>query len=192
MVGPSFASNMTATDHLVESILPRRVDFPIYHIPRESLVPGVSDAVTSVIAPFVAYWTVSIFFSVVDALEIPAFEKHRIHEPEEIKKRNRVTPKEVVKGVLLQQAIQTALGLVYLEEGHGYDPRTDYREEMRPYARVLAKLATAVLGQKEARRVLATRGSDLVQWVYWWGVPALQFLWASCVSPLCHVYGILI
>ncbi|KAL8921721.1 MAG: hypothetical protein Q9172_003870 [Xanthocarpia lactea] len=66
-------------------------------------------------------------------LLIPLFQKnywrqYRIHTPEELKQRNRVTVGEVLRSILLQQAVQTALGLClgYLTDAGDFQGRDDY------------------------------------------------------------------
>ncbi|KAL9600223.1 MAG: hypothetical protein Q9179_003289 [Wetmoreana sp. 5 TL-2023] len=56
------------------------------------------------------------------------FSQYRIHTPEEFKQRNRVTVGEVLRSVLFQQAIQTALGLAigYLTDAGDFRGREEY------------------------------------------------------------------
>ncbi|KAJ5901503.1 hypothetical protein N7495_002031 [Penicillium taxi] len=83
---------------------------PKYNLyPRESLVPGVSDAICALALPIIAYWALSMMYHVCDTLNL--FEKYRLHTPAELSKRNRVTRWEVVRDVVLQQIIQTIAGL---------------------------------------------------------------------------------
>lgn len=77
--------------------------------PRPSLIPGVPDIVLQLGAPVIAYWVVSLFFHILDVYDI--FPQYRLHTPAEILKRNRVTRYEVFRDVVIQQVIQTAMGL---------------------------------------------------------------------------------
>ena len=56
------------------------------------------------------YWAVSIFFHLVDVYDL--FPQYRLHTPEEITKRNRVSRYEVARDVIIQQVIQVATGAV--------------------------------------------------------------------------------
>ncbi|KAL8797644.1 MAG: hypothetical protein Q9182_007147 [Xanthomendoza sp. 2 TL-2023] len=73
-----------------------------------------------------AYWTVSLIFWYIDKKDY--FSQYRIHTPEEFKQRNRVTVAEVLRSILLQQVVQTALGLTlgYLLDAGDFQGREDY------------------------------------------------------------------
>lgn len=78
-------------------------------IPQPSLIPGISDPLLQLLAPVVAYWILSIFFHILDTYDL--FAQYRLHTPAEVLKRNHVTRYEVIRDVVIQQAIQTAFGL---------------------------------------------------------------------------------
>jgi len=168
--------NSTVVDSLVRTPL----SYPIYHVPRKELVEGIPDSVLSIIAPFASYWIMSFIFSALDTLELPFFEKYRIHESDEVAKRNRVTRWEVVYMVLLQQVLQTGLGLTFLSD----DPlrsESGHVAAMRWYATWIEWAARKTLGSKTGSHLLAEYGADLTQWLYWWGVPGFQFIFAFFV-----------
>lgn len=177
-VWPQANSTFHPIDPLTLLITPTDVHFPFYHFHRPTVIHGLQDTVLSLISPLVAYWTVSIFFTLLDYLELPSIEKYRLHEPEEVTSRNRVTPKEVVQAVLLQQVVQTVLGLLCLEEEPSVVDR-DYLSEMRSYAGPVATMVCIILPPQHARWVLIRYGKQMTQWAYWWAVPVLQYLWAS-------------
>ncbi|KAH8929274.1 hypothetical protein BT69DRAFT_1307089 [Atractiella rhizophila] len=152
--------------------------YPSYHIQRPSLIPGIPDEYMSVISPFVAYWIVSGIFSIIDALELPFFEKYRIHESEEVKSRNTVTRWGVVKAVLLQQVFQTMLGLWYIDEEA---LARNHAAEMSTYSKWISRIVFALLGEGTAKSVWTSQGENLTWWTYWWGVPVAQYLWAFFV-----------
>ncbi|KAI4123420.1 MAG: hypothetical protein LQ338_005273 [Usnochroma carphineum] len=84
--------------------------FPTYSLkPVPPLVPWVSDFHLSLVLPVAAYWLMSLVFWHIDKKGY--FSEYRLHTPEEFKQRNRVTVAEVLRSVLIQQAVQTALGL---------------------------------------------------------------------------------
>ncbi|KAK9703872.1 Sphingolipid C4-hydroxylase sur2 [Basidiobolus ranarum] len=76
------------------------------------LLSFISDKTLALMLPVVVYWIFSGFFYFVSELRIPFFEKYRNHTPEEEKAKNQVTVKEVITNVLVQQFIQTLLGLI--------------------------------------------------------------------------------
>lgn len=94
---------------------------PWYHSSSPDLIPGVPDKVLALLCPVISYWCLSIFFHLLDSYsERPPFswmgvEKYRMHESDEMKARNKVTPTEVLRAVFLQQVFQTALGYWWLD-----------------------------------------------------------------------------
>lgn len=154
--------------------------FPIYHTSRPQLLPGVSDLHLSLAVPVVCYWAYSLFWHLLDKSELAVLDKYRIHEPEEVTKRNRVTVPEVIKAVILQHVIQTLLGLAALAEEEPVDDAV----AMLKYARVITAVVVGLVGPRWGHKLLAQYGSEMVQFTYWWGVPILQFLWASYVYRL--------
>ncbi|MCJ1279560.1 hypothetical protein MMC21_007384 [Puttea exsequens] len=84
---------------------------PAYTLrPVSPLIPWISDFHLSLFLPIAAYWFMSLTFWYIDKKDL--WSQYRIHTPEEFKQRNRVTVGEVLRSVLLQQAVQTALGLL--------------------------------------------------------------------------------
>ena len=101
--------------------------FPSYTLePVAQLVPWLSDFHLSLLLPVAAYWLVSLFFWYIERKDY--WRQYRIHTPEEMKQRNRVTVGEVLRSILLQQAVQTALGLClgYLTDAGDFQGRDDY------------------------------------------------------------------
>ena len=83
---------------------------PTYTLtPLPPLLPHLSDFHLSLLLPVAAYWLMSLTFHLIDKYDL--WSQHRIHTPEEFKQRNRVSVREVLRSVIFQQAIQTALGL---------------------------------------------------------------------------------
>ncbi|KLJ11239.1 C4-hydroxylase [Blastomyces silverae] len=77
---------------------------------REPLIPPIPDSALGQIMTILAYWTVSLIFHWIDVNDY--FPQYRLHTPAEILKRNRVTRREVVRDVVVQQAIQLASGVL--------------------------------------------------------------------------------
>ncbi|KAL8782204.1 MAG: hypothetical protein Q9213_005606 [Squamulea squamosa] len=73
-----------------------------------SLIPGIPDKLLTVILPIAAYWTLSMLFHWIDTKDY--FPQYRLHTPAEVSSRNKVSRWEVVRDVIIQQLIQTAVG----------------------------------------------------------------------------------
>ncbi|OZJ04064.1 hypothetical protein BZG36_04656 [Bifiguratus adelaidae] len=131
---------------------------------RPLLLP-FSDQQLAVLSPIVVYWVYSLFFHVLTHLEIPWLEKYRIHDPEELKK-NKVSVGQVLRGVLLQQVLQTILGFLFVED----EPVVDV---------IKGQLATVQLVQRViADPVLA---NSLGYALYWYILPCWRFFVAMFV-----------
>lgn len=84
---------------------------PEYHLtPLPSLLPPIPDKLLSLLLPIVAYWGLSMLFHWIDTKDY--FPQYRLHTPVEVSKRNRVSRWEVIRDVLIQQVVQTAVGWV--------------------------------------------------------------------------------
>jgi sphinganine C4-monooxygenase len=77
--------------------------------PLKSLVPYIPDIWLSLILTFVAYWAISMFFHFMDVYDL--FPQYRLHTPAEISSRNHVSRYEVARDVIIQQIIQTVVGV---------------------------------------------------------------------------------
>ena len=160
--------------------LPTPMTFPFYHRPTVSLLPFLSDKYLSLLAPFCIYWVASLWYCLLDMLQLPFFEKYRLHEPQEISKRNRVTAKRVVFMVLLQQFIQTILGLLMLDGDEVSEMQVfqDHKGNVASIGVKVAKMIFSVAGFSTGSRILHMLGPNFANWVYWWAIPTLQFAWA--------------
>ena len=82
---------------------------PEYHlIPLPSLLPPIPDKLLTLLLPITAYWGLSMFFHWIDTKDY--FPQYRLHTPAEVARRNRVSRWEVIRDVVVQQVIQTAVG----------------------------------------------------------------------------------
>lgn len=77
---------------------------------RPDLFPFISDFWLSLVLPVVVYWVMSLFFHVIDVLDL--FPQYRLHTPSEISRRNHASRYEVARDVIIQQIIQVATGAV--------------------------------------------------------------------------------
>jgi sphinganine C4-monooxygenase len=101
---------MNVTTGLFYNELHALPPLPSYKLqPAPGLIPAVSDKTTAVVAPVIAYWALSLLFHWIDANDY--LPQYRLHTPAEVLKRNHVSRYEVVRDVIIQQIIQTLMGL---------------------------------------------------------------------------------
>ncbi|KAF9523046.1 sphingosine hydroxylase [Crepidotus variabilis] len=152
-----------------------RPHYPFYHTSNPRLLNGIPDHLLTLASPVVAYWGLSFFFHCLDISTWKWLDKYRIHESEEVKSKNLVTKTQVIWAVLFQQAVQTALGLIVLEdESHNL---VNHPRELRRLAVVLEPLLSRVLARDVASATLV----EATEWAYWWGIPSLQFFAAMFI-----------
>lgn len=104
-------------------------------------------------------------------------ERYRIHESEEMKTRNKVTPREVLSAVIFQQVIQTLAGYWWIPDDAQHPPVMSLAEHgraMQAYAPWVLRVLQVLLGDVTAARLMKPYGSHLVYCVYWWLVPIFQ------------------
>ena len=163
------------------SLTPNLLHPPIYYTTSPSILSFISDKHLSLVAPFFLYWALSLVFYALDLAQLPYFERLRLHESPEVLARNKATILDVVKAVVFQQVVQTALGLCWLESEEDILRREvyiDHLAEMSKLAPYVGRSLVLLLGQRTANNVIHSHGKDVVQWVYWWGIPAIQLLFA--------------
>jgi len=166
---------------LLSLVTPTALHPPIYYNTRPSLLSSVSDKHLSLIAPFAIYWIYSLVYHALDSAKLPYFEARRLHESPEVLSRNKATVFQVIKAVVVQQIIQTILGLIWLEDDATIAKRELYRDhlgEMGQLAPCVADATLLVFGRKSGEDMLRNHGEAMVRWVYWWGIPVAQMLFA--------------
>jgi sphinganine C4-monooxygenase len=87
--------------------LPPLPDYTLEPLPP--LIPWIDDAYLSLALPVVAYWAMSMIFHLVDEFDL--FPQYRLHTPAEVLKRNHVSRWDVFRDVVIQQAIQSVVGI---------------------------------------------------------------------------------
>ncbi|KFA65454.1 hypothetical protein S40285_00482 [Stachybotrys chlorohalonatus IBT 40285] len=119
----SAADVAMANQTLFDTALP---PLPTYSLtPQGDLLPFITDMYLSLALPVVVYWIVSMFFHVIDVYDF--FPQYRLHTPEEISRRNRVTRYEVARDVIIQQALQVFTGaLLAMTEPQEMVGKADY------------------------------------------------------------------
>lgn len=166
---------------LLSIMTPTTLSPPIYQTFRPSLLSWISDKHLSLLAPIIIYWFLSLAFHTLDTLKLPYFEKRRIHESPEVLSRNKATILDVVKAVVVQQVIQTAIGIALLEGDDVIIEREVMRDHLGAMANLAPKVADAVLlvlGKRTGEGLLRSHGADIVTWTYWWGIPLAQMFFA--------------
>ncbi|KAJ7454087.1 hypothetical protein FB451DRAFT_1565345 [Mycena latifolia] len=139
-----------------------------YYSPRPSLVADISDAHFALAAPIAVCWSASPFFHYLDTSGWTALDRYRIHESSEGVSRNRVPRTAVIRNILLQQGLQTALRLLSLRPTEN---PTALHAEMVAFAPRLV-LADAL------REPALCRAAYFISW---WPLPLFQLLAAMYV-----------
>lgn len=97
-----------STVHFAQADLPPLPDYQLAPLPR--LVSMLPDKFLTLLLPFAAYWGLSMLFHWIDTMDY--FPQYRLHTPAEVSKRNRVSRWDVIRDVLVQQAVQTVMGVL--------------------------------------------------------------------------------
>lgn len=187
--------------------------------PVQPLLSFIPDFYLSLLLPILAYWGLSMVFHYIDVHDL--WPQYRLHTPAEILKRNHVSRYEVARDVIIQQIIQTVVGVVLgLTEPEEFTGKEEYdvarwATRLRIAQRALPKLlgllglnAAAIsknfsgshpmiAGALAGGKYPLTMGLDVVSgapvpafatWemgaakaIYWYIVPALQFVLAIIV-----------
>ncbi|KAI9721241.1 MAG: hypothetical protein M1812_002402 [Candelaria pacifica] len=195
---------------------------PSYDLtPLPSLIPPIPDKLLTLLLPVAAYWGLSMFFHWIDTRDY--LSRYRLHTPAEVLKRNHVSRWEVIRDVVIQQVIQTAVGwLLGMTEPDDYYGKEHY--DVAVWARrirIAQRAIPGILGSvgldaeglaKKAAGSYPTLGGALAgghypllenafsaqtgsttlpafagweifaaQALYWYLVPAMQFLLAIVV-----------
>ncbi|KAI0833784.1 sphingosine hydroxylase [Trametes gibbosa] len=148
---------------------------PFYYTRDSALLNWSPDHYTALAAPVIAYWAFSLFFHILDVSEWKWLDKYRIHTSAEVESRNLVTRTQVVWAVLLQHAIQTGLGLWWIEVAPSGD-QVDHVGNMLGLAPYLSSVILGVFGEKFGSQILADKGAHALYTIYWWAIPTAKIL----------------
>lgn len=158
---------------------------PFYFQAQPTVISGIPDKYLSLALPIIIYWVASLYYYALDELRLPFTERFRLHEPEEITKRNRVSMSRVIVMVLVQQAIQTAFGLALLDDDAVGLKETfaDHPRKILDLALSLRNYTSLIFGPQlspTVNRVLFSTqdANQAAWWLYWWGIPVAQFWFA--------------
>lgn len=84
---------------------------PSYSLqPQPALLSSIPDKYLTLVMPIIAYWVLSLAFHFIDTKGY--LDKYRLHTPAEVLKRNRVSMRDVIRDVFIQQVIQTIVGII--------------------------------------------------------------------------------
>lgn len=175
--GPSTLNSTCPSFVTGETVCLPPVKIPFYFSLRQNIFDGIPDTHIALAAPVLAYWLLSFVFYCLDISGWKWLDKYRIHESEEVKSRNLATRWEVARAVLLQHATQTVLGLAWLIESPEISVAR-CQSEMEALGRTLVWVVRHLLGEETGMKFLEQRGPGMTHWLYWWGIPAAQMLFA--------------
>ena len=109
-------------------------------------------------------------------------DRYRLHEATEITSRNKASLGEVLRAVLMQQTIQTALGWWWLQGET--EEKVNHIQAMATLYPMVSRLLGVAIGTRNASHILAVHGPDVISAAYWWILPVLQFILAMSVLSL--------
>lgn len=150
---------------------------PWYYNPNPQLWSTVSDYWLSILMPVAGYWLLSSIFEILDRGDWEWLQKHKIHESSEVTSRNRVTKKQVILMVILQQVIQITLAYFWMDptmETGG--PMSVHVPRMEAIAPTVLHALEALFGRHLATLLWRHKAQDLVYYVYWWAIPLAQLI----------------
>ncbi|ODN98511.1 C4-hydroxylase [Cryptococcus wingfieldii CBS 7118] len=180
----SFLADLSYNTTLVSTITPTALHAPFYHTARPHIFSFISDKYLSIAAPILAYWFYSTFFHLIDTAQFPYFENRRIHDSPEMLARNKVTIWDVIKAVVLQHVIQAVLAWWWIEDDEVILQREIYKDHLAAMGHMAPWVADGtllVLGRRTGEQLLKNHGEAMVRWLYWWGIPAAQMIFAFFV-----------
>ncbi|KAF8273125.1 sphingosine hydroxylase [Lactarius quietus] len=154
---------------------------PFYYSQADELAPGVSDPLLAVILPILAYWLTSAVFYGLDLSNWAWLDRYRIHSPSEVSTRNRATPSEVFRAVIVQQVFQTTLGYFWLAD---VPEPSDHPAAMRAVARALSSPFGVLFLSEQAYFPLGffdDASPRITYLLYWYIIPFIQIVVAMVV-----------
>ncbi|KAI7897745.1 uncharacterized protein BX663DRAFT_546980 [Cokeromyces recurvatus] len=162
---------------------------------NKSIYDPWSDEVMAVWVPIVVYWVQCSIFEILMRLEIPFFEKYRIHTPEERNSRNKASFSKVLIMVALQHIVQFVLGLAVIK---GIDPAVEqlkHDQAVNRYSTIFLNVLSH-FGQLQDITIIANRIAIFIQDYL---RPALQFFIGMVIVDthqyllhrLAHTYTLL-
>ena len=150
---------------------------PWYYKPDTQFLGGVSDFWLSLLGPIVAHWLFCAAFEILDRSDWEWLKQYKIHESSEVASRNRVTRKQVLITVILQQVVQITLGYFWIDENSETGgPISAHLPRIQSLAPTVLRSVEALVGRRFAAYLWLHKAQDLVYYVYWWAIPLVQLL----------------
>lgn len=146
---------------------------PLYYRPESSLLSWIPDHLLALLAPVVAYWVASAIFHCIDCASIGWLEKYRIHPSEEVKSRNLASRMQVLRAVILQHVIQTAMGLWWIDE-KPVGEQVNHLAAIASKAPLLVGVLNTLVGEKLGAQLWSASGQTVLYYIYWWGIPCAK------------------
>lgn len=143
----------------------------IFH--PKSIVPFMSDKHLSLLLPIITYWLYSGLYHLISIYEVSFFKKYRIRNSIEVEKMNKVSMGEVIKSVILQQVMQTVLGLIVITT-EGEDLILDDMIEMKRISQALKTFSA----KYNAWQIIEPYQEVITESIYWYIIPAAKFILA--------------
>jgi sphinganine C4-monooxygenase len=132
-----------------------------------------SDELLAIWVPIAVYWIQCTMFEVLIRLEIPFFEKYRIHTPEDRQKRNKVSFAKVLMMVALQHVVQIVLGIALMKNLDPVGEQIKHEKAINRYTTTILYALTNGLGQpKESSFTIA---KNIAVFIQNYIVPCIQF-----------------
>lgn len=175
------SSNISAPFVDYPSVIDEPMQFPFYHVHRDSVFPGIPDNVASLLINVLAYWVTSMMYHLFDISGWKWIEKYRIQESEEMKKRNLVTKGEAIRMVAFQQVMQTAFGFAWFIMFPVPPVSANYTQDLRVLSLKIAKYLFMILGEQRGRAIFEQYGAGMTYTMYWWAYPIWQFVFGLFV-----------
>jgi len=174
--------NLEALKHVVVNSSAFTTAFdqkPFYYADRADLLSPFPDKYLSIFVPVAVYWICAIPFDFLDWLSPACLEKYRIHDSAEVQAKNKVSKSAVIGTVLFQQVLQVLLGYWWLEDDG--NAKLNHPRSIQSILYFLTQLVSQILGSESTHHFANATGPLFASWLYWWGIPSLQILWAMFV-----------
>lgn len=159
------------------------MEHPWYFADRVQLIPGVADVKLGLYLPIITYWVVSLIYHALDTSGWKWIEKYRIQPAEDADKKNLASRTEVIRTVLKMQLITGSLGALWqiIDEGARVEviQKTNHVLGVQAWGTFIAKWLATVAGDGIASQVMASYGSQLSYYMYWWVVPVWHVLFGA-------------
>ncbi|KAI0788822.1 sphingosine hydroxylase [Abortiporus biennis] len=154
---------------------------PFYYTPHPEIIEGVPDWVTSLVAPTVTYWIVSLVFQLLDSSDAEWLKRYRLHESEEVQSKNLVSKFTVFQAVIFQQIIQNLAGYWWMDKDAVSGAGVDHLSAMTALLPRVYFFLSRALGDSATAEVLKNYADTILYLVYWWFIPVGRFFFGMFI-----------